>query len=227
MKIGKKTLDELHACTEGVEKFRRYPGLEDGRAELGALCRWMVSNGEPGYVFWLLPRLMTPEEAVGWTITTAKRHCDDAAWGKWADGWLSGEDRTEKSAEAAWAAARVEWAPWAAARMAARTAMWVARSATWATWEANWAAEYAYAGVKDKAAEIERQIADALKILSADEKEARAVSDELRRLGIPHSPAQYDGTGTCLTCGKRREHCPGVHTFEEIQEAARAQRPGK
>jgi len=57
--------------------------------------------------------------------------------------------------------------------------------------------------------------------------EARAVSAELRRLGVPHSPAQYDDAGTCLTCGERREHCPGVHTFEEIQEAARAQRPGK
>ena len=48
----------------------------------------------------------------------------------------------------------------------------------------------------------------------------RDVSAELRRRGIPHSPAQYDAGGNCLTCGEGGR-CPGVHTFEEIQEAAR------
>ena len=47
------------------------------------------------------------------------------------------------------------------------------------------------------------------------------VSAELRRRGIPHSPAQYDAGGNCLTCGEGGR-CPGVHTFEEIQKAARA-----
>jgi hypothetical protein len=46
------------------------------------------------------------------------------------------------------------------------------------------------------------------------------VSAELRRRGIPHSPAQYDTAGNCLTCGECGR-CPGVHTFEEIQKAAR------
>ena len=49
------------------------------------------------------------------------------------------------------------------------------------------------------------------------------VSAELRRRGIPHSPAQYDAGGNCLTCGEGGR-CPGVHTFEEIQEANRAQK---
>lgn len=46
------------------------------------------------------------------------------------------------------------------------------------------------------------------------------VSAELRRRGIPHSPAQYDAGGNCLTCGEGGR-CPGVHTSEEIQNAAR------
>jgi hypothetical protein len=49
------------------------------------------------------------------------------------------------------------------------------------------------------------------------------VSAELRRRGIPHSPAQYDSAGNCLTCGEAGR-CPGVHTFEEIQAASRAQK---
>ena len=49
------------------------------------------------------------------------------------------------------------------------------------------------------------------------------VSAELRRRGIPHSPAQYDAGGNCLTCGEGGR-CPGVHTFEEIQRADRAQK---
>ena len=50
-----------------------------------------------------------------------------------------------------------------------------------------------------------------------------AISVELRRQGIPHSPAQYDESGNCLTCGECGR-CPGVHTFEEIQQAARKER---
>ena len=51
----------------------------------------------------------------------------------------------------------------------------------------------------------------------------RDVSAELRRRGIPHSLAQYDAGGNCLTCGEGGR-CPGVHTFEEIQQADRAQK---
>ena len=49
------------------------------------------------------------------------------------------------------------------------------------------------------------------------------LSAKLRERGIPHSPAQYDSAGNCLTCGEA-DRCPGVHTFEEIQAAARGAR---
>ncbi len=49
------------------------------------------------------------------------------------------------------------------------------------------------------------------------------LSAKLRERGIPHSPAQYDSAGNCLTCGEA-DRCPGVHTFEEIQAAARRAR---
>lgn len=48
------------------------------------------------------------------------------------------------------------------------------------------------------------------------------ISKAMRDKGVPHSPAQYDETGRCLTCGQSAL-CPGVHTFEEIQEASRLQ----
>lgn len=48
------------------------------------------------------------------------------------------------------------------------------------------------------------------------------LSAKLRERGIPHSPAQYDSAGNCLTCGECGR-CPGVHTFEEIQNAARTE----
>jgi len=160
--------------------FRRYPRLRDGRAELGALCRWAASEGKPEYVRWLLPRLMEPKLAVRWAILAAKRHYHDADWNKWADGWLSGEDRTDESVWAAWAAAReAAWAAtWMEAAWAAATAAaWAAAAAaTWAAsaasaWEAEWASAYAHDAAEDKAAEIERQIGDALEILSVPDKE--------------------------------------------------------
>lgn len=49
-----------------------------------------------------------------------------------------------------------------------------------------------------------------------------ALSALLREKGVPHSPAQRDRRGVCLTCGCS-VLCPGVHTFEEIQDANRLQ----
>ena len=46
------------------------------------------------------------------------------------------------------------------------------------------------------------------------------IAAHLKRLGIPHAEAHYQA-GVCLTCGECGR-CPGVHTFEEIQKAARA-----
>ena len=53
-----------------------------------------------------------------------------------------------------------------------------------------------------------------------------ALSALLREKGIPHSAAQCDNRGICLTCGCS-VLCPGVHTLEEIQEAARAEKARK
>jgi hypothetical protein len=50
-----------------------------------------------------------------------------------------------------------------------------------------------------------------------------ALRNELRARGIPHADAQKDERGFCLTCGKSLM-CVGVHTFEEIQEAAKAEK---
>ena len=50
-----------------------------------------------------------------------------------------------------------------------------------------------------------------------------ALSVRLRVLGIPHVFAPLDLARRCLICGER-PGCPGVHTFEEIQEAARAEK---
>ena len=64
-------------------------------------------------------------------------------WETWAENWLSGEDRTRESAEAAWAAE------------AAEAEAWAAREAAWA--EAAWAAEA-------WAAEAEQQVIDFVEI---------------------------------------------------------------
>ena len=48
-----------------------------------------------------------------------------------------------------------------------------------------------------------------------------ALGAAMRAQGVPYAPAEKDADGVCLTCHKK-VLCPGVHTFEEIQEAARA-----
>jgi len=50
-----------------------------------------------------------------------------------------------------------------------------------------------------------------------------ALSEVLRANGIPHSPAQRDENELCLVCRRGMLACPGVHTFEEIQEANRVE----
>ena len=53
------------------------------------------------------------------------------------------------------------------------------------------------------------------------ESQIATLSRILRNEKIPHSPALYDEAGICLTCGEPAGNCPGAHTFEEIQQAAR------
>ena len=49
----------------------------------------------------------------------------------------------------------------------------------------------------------------------------RAVAMELRKEGIPYSGAHFDENDHCLTCKAHITKCPLIHTFKEIQEAAR------
>lgn len=60
---------------------------------------------------------LTTEQRIKFAILCAKSVCKDAEWNAWADKWLSGEDRSARSARSAWAAAT-----WAAAEAAARAA---------------------------------------------------------------------------------------------------------
>ena len=70
-------------------------------------------------------------------VKTAKKVCNDKAWNKWADLWISGKDRT---ANAAYAAAYAANAAYAAAYAA-----YVADYADYAAYVAAYAANAAYA----------------------------------------------------------------------------------
>jgi hypothetical protein len=71
-----------------------------------------------------------------------------------------------------------------------------------------------------RAEDILRTLKGLFKSMDDDRAAVRA---ELRARGIPYAEAKRDAKGFCLTCGKGFL-CPGVHTFEEIQEAARAEK---
>ena len=59
------------------------------------------------------PQEMTTEQRVERAIRAAKTVCEDPDWNRWADGWLSGEDRSAEAARA--------WAARAAARAVKET----------------------------------------------------------------------------------------------------------
>lgn len=48
--------------------------------------------------------VVTPEMRIRFAILCAKKVCADKAWNTWADKWLSGDDRSDTSAESAWLA---------------------------------------------------------------------------------------------------------------------------
>jgi hypothetical protein len=79
------------------------------------------------------PPVITVTQKIAYAILCAREVCTNKKWNDWADGWLSGNDR---SAEAAWAAARAEEAEEAAAEEAA----WAAWGATAAVIKTGWAA---------------------------------------------------------------------------------------
>ncbi|MCK9460609.1 MAG: hypothetical protein M0R80_13300 [Proteobacteria bacterium] len=85
-----------------------------------------------------LPEIST-ENRIKIAILCTKQVCKEQAWNTWADNWLSGKDRTRKSATAASAAASASAA--AAAAASAAAAAWASASAAaWAAWAAAWAA---------------------------------------------------------------------------------------
>lgn len=94
---------------------------------------------------------MTLIQKVVFGILAAKEVCKDEEWSRWADNWLSGEDRSAASAQTAKdaAAAKDADAAWAAAADAARSAA-LAAEAAYAAWAAYWAAWAAYAAAAKK-----------------------------------------------------------------------------
>ena len=95
---------------------------------------------------------ITMEHRVRFAILCAKETCDDPAWNRWADKWLSGEDRSNRAAwdaeSAAWAAIEAAestaWSTaWSAAEAAESAAGAAAEAAESAAWAARGAAESA------------------------------------------------------------------------------------
>jgi hypothetical protein len=149
----------LWECSVG-EKIKRDGFMKAGTTEL-TIVREVV-----------LP-VLTTEQRVEYAIRCALAVYEDDRFVKWANAWLSGEDRTEESAEAAAESAKSEAADsaeaawWAAAYSAAVAAAYsaavVARCAAVA--ELAWAAvaELAWAAVAELAwaAEAARWAAEA------------------------------------------------------------------
>lgn len=152
------TVDDVMDCVP-CERYTRevVEGLWDGRESIGIaeVCDLDIPTEDR---VWLLCRApwdvieSTLESIVTRAVTTYALPCEVVR--KWAERWLSGEDRSEASAEAAWcasgaasaasaaasaasAAARSasaeEWAVRCKAREAARATKWAA----WAAWAAG------------------------------------------------------------------------------------------
>lgn len=90
---------------------------------------------------------ITTEQRIKIAILCSKQVCSIPQWTRWADQWLSGEDRSQ---EAAWAAARPAVSVWAAgaswAASAAAISVWAAEAAAKArAAEASWSEAAAWA----------------------------------------------------------------------------------
>jgi len=99
-----------------------------------------------------LPR-MTPNQLARAAILTAKQIYHEEEWNKWADRWLSGEDRSAEAAHAADSAAYVS-AAYVSAAHAARSAAHAARSATHAYVSAAHAAYFADSAARASASRL-------------------------------------------------------------------------
>jgi len=88
--------------------------------------------------------VVTTEQRVRFAILCAKAVCRDESWNKWADKWLSGEDRSKAGAAGAGEATEAARAAAAAAAAAgAGEAAWAAREAAVAVEAGAWAAAWA------------------------------------------------------------------------------------
>ena len=77
---------------------------------------------------------VTVEQRVAYAIACSLRIYVEESYVMWAEGWLSGKDRTDESA---WAAESAFWS----AEEAAWAAMWAVRATTWAAaWATTWEA---------------------------------------------------------------------------------------
>ena len=93
-------LNPIHARIKDPRLFRAEGtvGAEDHGLKVGCTTLTLVEEMP-------LP-VITPTQRVAFGVFCAKEVCQDKGWITWANRWLSGEDRTEKSARAAhWAAA--------------------------------------------------------------------------------------------------------------------------
>ena len=130
-------------------------GLRDGQLKCG--CKTLTTIREIP-----LPEITT-EMRVRFAILCAKEVCGaDLPWNAWADKWLSGGDRTQAAASAAWA--------WAASASAAR-ASWSAEAAAWSAasaWAA--AASAAWAAAARAAAWAAREVGHGIDIFEIAEK---------------------------------------------------------
>ena len=135
MKVNRKTLTKLNACSDGLAWFDK----QDDK-ELSSLVKTAIKEGEESmnYAGWGLCAIMTKEQRIEWGIYCAYQvaHLWKDKYPKeyeiW-DTWASGRDRSESARAAAraaaWAAARAAAgdaagdAAWAAAGDAARTKM--------------------------------------------------------------------------------------------------------
>lgn len=117
-------------------------GLRDGQIKCG--CATLTTIREIP-----LPEITT-EMRVRFAILCAKEVCTCLSWNAWADKWLSGEDRSWASADAA---------AWAARASAARAAAWASEAASEAAWTAAeaeaWASEASAAAAWASAAAMD------------------------------------------------------------------------
>ena len=133
-------MNPIHANFKNPRLFRGEGNLikEDGGLKIG--CDWMVLLEELD-----LP-VITTEQRVRFAIMSALEVHRNEKFVGWVKSWLSGQDRSASSAQAAWSAAK---AVWSAARAvcaveeAARSAAWAVEAAALAARAAEYAVEAA------------------------------------------------------------------------------------